>query len=109
MLHGGDVEAGVQPRVSTGLSIHAVPSITPSPREGIEDGPRLRADPLGLSNWQLTQKTAFDVQQDWQRRVHRRQQSLSRASLPSAAPSSHPRLSPNCASFDARIVPLKRG
>src|SRR5271166_3224110 len=38
-----DVEAGVQPRVSTGRSIHAVPSITPSPREGIEDGPRLRA------------------------------------------------------------------
>ena len=33
---------GVQPCVSTGRSIHAVPSITPSPREGIEDGPRLR-------------------------------------------------------------------
>ena len=44
MLHGRDVEAGVQPRVSTGRSIHAVPSITPSPREGIEDGPRLRPD-----------------------------------------------------------------
>ena len=29
-----DVEAGVQPRVSTGRSIHAVPSITPSPRGG---------------------------------------------------------------------------
>ena len=28
--------------MSTGQSIHAVPSITPSPREGIEDGPRLR-------------------------------------------------------------------
>jgi hypothetical protein len=28
--------------VSTGRSIHAVPSITPSPREGIEDRPRLR-------------------------------------------------------------------
>jgi hypothetical protein len=28
--------------VSTGRSIHAVPSITPSLREGIEDGPRLR-------------------------------------------------------------------
>jgi hypothetical protein len=27
--------------VSTGQSIHAVPSITPSLREGIEDGPRL--------------------------------------------------------------------
>jgi hypothetical protein len=27
----------------------------------IEDGPRLRADPLGLSNWQMTQKTAFDL------------------------------------------------
>ena len=53
--------SGVQPRVSTGPSIHAVPSITPSPREGIEDGPRLRADPLGLSNWQMTQKTAFDL------------------------------------------------
>ena len=38
-----DVEAGAQPCVSTGRSIHAVPSITPSPREGIEDGPRLRA------------------------------------------------------------------
>ena len=37
MLHGRDVEAGVQPRVSTGRTIHAVPSITPSPREGIED------------------------------------------------------------------------
>ena len=47
--------------MSTGRSIHAMPSITPSPREGIEDGPRLRADPLGLSNWQMTQKTAFDV------------------------------------------------
>jgi hypothetical protein len=22
-------------------------------------GPRLRADPLGLSNWQMTQKTSF--------------------------------------------------
>jgi hypothetical protein len=33
-----DVEAGVQPRVSTGQSIHAVLSITRSPREGIEDG-----------------------------------------------------------------------
>jgi hypothetical protein len=39
---GRDVEAGVQSRVSTGRSIHAAPSITPSPREGIEDGPRLR-------------------------------------------------------------------
>jgi hypothetical protein len=47
--------------VSTGRSIHAVPSITPSPREGIEDGPRLRADALGLSNWQMIQKTAFDL------------------------------------------------
>jgi hypothetical protein len=28
--------------VSTGRSIHAAPSITPSPREGIEGGPRLR-------------------------------------------------------------------
>jgi hypothetical protein len=56
-----DVEAGVRPRVSTGQSIHAVPSITPSPREGIEDGPRLRADPLGLSNWQMIQKTAFKM------------------------------------------------
>ena len=28
--------------MSTGRSIHAMPSITPSPREGIEDGPRLR-------------------------------------------------------------------
>ena len=28
--------------MSTGRSIHAVPSITPSPREGIENGPRLR-------------------------------------------------------------------
>jgi hypothetical protein len=54
-----DVEAGAQPCVSTGRSIHAVPSITPSLREGIEDGPRPRADPLGLSNWQMTQKTAF--------------------------------------------------
>ena len=48
--------------MSTGRSIHAVPSITPSPREGIEDGPRLRADPLGLSNWQMTQKTAHPCQ-----------------------------------------------
>jgi hypothetical protein len=58
---------GAHPCVSTGRSIHAVPSITPSLREGIEDGPRLRADPLGLSNWQMTQnnKTGF-------RRVHRR-------------------------------------
>ena len=47
--------------MSTGRSIHAVPSITPPPREGIEDGPRLRADPLGLSNWQMIQKTAFDL------------------------------------------------
>ena len=39
MLHVRHVEAGVQPRVSTGQSIHAVPSITPSPREGIEDPP----------------------------------------------------------------------
>jgi hypothetical protein len=61
MLHGRDVEAGVQPRVSTGQSIHAVLSITPSLREGIEDGPRLRADPLGLSNWRMTQKIAFDL------------------------------------------------
>jgi hypothetical protein len=34
--------------VSTGRSIHAVPSITPSQREGIQDGPRLRARPVGL-------------------------------------------------------------
>jgi hypothetical protein len=27
MLHGRDVGAGVQPRVSTGRSIHAVPSV----------------------------------------------------------------------------------
>ena len=33
---------GAQPRVSTGQSIHAVLSITRSPREGIEDVPRLR-------------------------------------------------------------------
>jgi hypothetical protein len=32
-----DVEAGAQPCVSTGRSIHAMPSITPSLREGIED------------------------------------------------------------------------
>src|ERR1700722_18559164 len=37
MLHGRDGEAGVQPRVSTGRSIHAVPTITPSLREGIEN------------------------------------------------------------------------
>jgi hypothetical protein len=37
-----DMEAGAKPCVSTGRSIHAVPSITPSLREGIEDGPRLR-------------------------------------------------------------------
>ena len=61
MLHGRDVEAGVQPRASTGQSIHAMPSITPSPREGIEDRPRLRADPLGLSNLQMTQKTAVSM------------------------------------------------
>ena len=30
-----------------------------SPREGIEYGPRLRADPLGLSNLQMNRKTAF--------------------------------------------------
>jgi hypothetical protein len=40
-----------------------MPSITPSPRKGIEDGPRLRADPLGLSNWQMIQKTAFYSEQ----------------------------------------------
>ena len=28
---------------------------------GIEDGPRLCADPLGLSNWQMTQRTAFEM------------------------------------------------
>jgi hypothetical protein len=33
--------------VSTSRSIHAVPSITPSPREGIEDGPRLRVRTRG--------------------------------------------------------------
>ena len=47
--------------MSTGRSIHAMPSITSSLREGIEDKPRLRADPLGLSNWQMTQKTAVDL------------------------------------------------
>jgi hypothetical protein len=30
-------------------------------RAGIEDKPRLRADPLGFANWQVTQKTAFDL------------------------------------------------
>jgi hypothetical protein len=39
---------GARPCVSTGRSIHAVPSITPSPREGIENGstggPALRLD-----------------------------------------------------------------
>jgi len=70
MLHGRDVEAGVQPRVSTGQSIHAVPSITPSLREGIEDGPRLRADPLGLSNWQMTQRTVFEMRNKTGSDVH---------------------------------------
>ena len=32
---------GARPCASTGRSIHAAPSITPSPREGIGDGPRL--------------------------------------------------------------------
>ena len=32
--------SGVQPRVSTGRSIHAEPTISPSLREGIEDVPR---------------------------------------------------------------------
>ena len=48
--------------MSTGRSIHAVPSITPSPREGIEDGPRLLANPLDWSNWQMTQETAHPCQ-----------------------------------------------
>jgi hypothetical protein len=57
-----DVEAGsAGPACRLAKPIHAVPSITPSLREGIEDGPSLRADPLGLSNWQVTQKTAFDL------------------------------------------------
>jgi hypothetical protein len=43
--------------VSTGRSIHAAPSITPSLREGIEDGPSLAQ----TSNWQMIQKTAFDL------------------------------------------------
>ena len=43
--------SGVQPRVSTGRSIHAVPSITPSPREGIEVGPRLRVRTPFQSRW----------------------------------------------------------
>ena len=37
---GGRGSRECSPCVSTGRSIHAVPSITPSPREGIEDGPR---------------------------------------------------------------------
>ena len=43
------MEAGVQPRVSTGRSIHAVAIITPSPGEGIEDGPRTARLPAKLS------------------------------------------------------------
>ena len=35
-----DVEQGARPCVSTGRSIHAVPSISPSLREGVDDGPR---------------------------------------------------------------------
>ena len=54
-----DVEAGAQPCVSTGRSIHAVPSITLSLREGIEDGP-IACRPVGLVERQLSQKTAFD-------------------------------------------------
>ena len=81
--------SGVQPRVSTGRSIHAAPSITPSPREGIEDGrPILAGGPLatfsaprsGLSvtpavgSGELANNPAHrvrDAQQDWERRVHR--------------------------------------
>jgi hypothetical protein len=43
MLHsGGRGSRECRSCVSTGRSIHAAPSITPSPREGIEDGSRLR-------------------------------------------------------------------
>ena len=56
------MEAGsAGPACRLAKPIHAVSSISPSLREGIEDKPRLRADPLGLSNWQMTQKTAFDL------------------------------------------------
>ena len=51
MLHRRDVEAGVQPRVSTGRSIHAVLSITRLPREGIEDGLRLCVRMTSQSRW----------------------------------------------------------
>ena len=56
--------------MSTGRSIHAVLSITRSPREGIEDGPRLRSDPLGLSNWQMTQRTVFEMRNKTGSDVH---------------------------------------
>jgi hypothetical protein len=58
MLHGRDVEAECSPACRlAGLSTPR--RVTPSLREGIEDGPRLRVDRLGLPNWQMTQKTAF--------------------------------------------------
>ena len=45
--------------MSTGRSIHAVPSITPSLREGIEDGPRLAAESPALitAYWPKTAAT----------------------------------------------------
>jgi hypothetical protein len=42
MLHGRDVEAGVQPRVSTGRSIHAALNIARVGEGAIDDGPSLR-------------------------------------------------------------------
>jgi hypothetical protein len=66
-----DVEAGsAGPACRLAKPIHAVPSITPSLREGIEDGPRLRADPLGLSNCQIIQKTAFEMRNKTGSDVH---------------------------------------
>ena len=41
---------GAQPCVSTGRSIHAVPSITPSSREGIDDGPMVAVVTAGVAS-----------------------------------------------------------
>ena len=97
--------------MSTGRSIHAVPSITPSLREEIEDGLRLRADRLGLSN-RLSQKTAFDLHNKTGRDVSmqprqwwaegRNPGNISAVPALVAAQASHPSVS--SATFDRHVL-----
>ena len=72
---------GARPCVSTGRSIHAVPSITPSPREGIEDGPRL---PVGAAGYPHSQTRSGRAAGSFRGHLHQPQDDIAVALAGSA-------------------------